>query len=707
MTISGIQNSFYQPQAINSLESQMANLETELGTGQVSQNYAGIGSNRSLAISLQSQLASLSNYSNIINSVGVRLSSAQNALQAIGTSSNLVQNSTINSTFSLNGNGQTTDQATANGQLQQIVDALNTEVGNDFIFSGTDTSSPSVVSADTMLNGSGAQAGLVQLINEREQADVGANGLGRLVIPAPGAAQVTGSGAALTPDADASVSGSQNISGLSSAGGTLVINGTSITINPGDNGAAVVNDINSQSTTTAVSASLDSSGHLVLTGTDASTAITVGNTSTASLLTELGLSAGTSNPTNLITQGAVTSGQTLTIQVGTNPALTVTFGTGSGQVSTLQGLDQALLGLSGGAASVDPATGNVSATALNSTDQITIGGTATLANFGISAGTTSPTAGGTSVSLSDDFAGSPFGLKIAGISSTLTGATVSGPSGSPPGVTVNLGSNPNPGDSVTYTFDLPDGTTQQLTLTATTASPPGAGQFTIGATPVATASNLQAALTSGVSNIAGTSLTAASAMAAANNFFNDNPPMRVDGPPFSTATSLVAGTSANTVSWYTGENGSTPARDTATAQIDSSLSVSYGMRANESALTTTVENVAVFAAMKFSASNSNASGAYAALTQRVNNNLNIPNGSQTVQNIEADIASAQTAMQTATTNNTQTSATLQDMVQTIEGANTTAVGEQLLSMQTSLEASLQITALLAKTNLASLLSPLG
>lgn len=345
MTISGIQNSFYQPQAINSLESQMANLETELGTGQVSQNYAGIGSNRSLAISLQSQLASLSNYSNIINSVGVRLSSAQNALQAIGTSSNLVQNSTINSTFSLNGNGQTTDQATANGQLQQIVDALNTEVGNDFIFSGTDTSSPSVVSADTMLNGSGAQAGLVQLINEREQADVGANGLGRLVIPAPGAAQVTGSGAALTPDADASVSGSQNISGLSSAGGTLVINGTSITINPGDNGAAVVNDINSQSTTTAVSASLDSSGHLVLTGTDASTAITVGNTSTASLLTELGLSAGTSNPTNLITQGAVTSGQTLTIQVGTNPALTVTFGTGSGQVSTLQGLDQALLGL--------------------------------------------------------------------------------------------------------------------------------------------------------------------------------------------------------------------------------------------------------------------------------------------------------------------------------------------------------------------------
>jgi flagellar hook-associated protein 3 FlgL len=296
---------------------------------------------------------------------------------------------------------------------------------------------------------------------------------------------------------------------------------------------------------------------------------------------------------------------------------------------------------------------------------------------------------------------------VTGITSTLTGATVTGPTGPLADTNVNFTGTPTAGQSVTYSFNLPDGTTQQVTLTATTSSPPGANQFTIGATPAATATNFQSALTSAVSTVAGTSLTAASAMAASNNFFDSDPPQRVDGPPFSTATQLVAGTSANTVTWYTGENGTTPARATATAQISPSVTVDYGMRANESALTTTVQNIAVMAAMTFSASNTNASGAYSAMTQRVGDNLNIPSGSQTVQDIEADIAGSQTAIQTTTTNNTQTSAALQDMVQSIEGTDDNTVGSEILQLQTQLQASLQVTALLAHTNLVSLLEPLG
>ena len=88
-------------------------------------------------------------------------------------------------------------------------------------------------------------------------------------------------------------------------------------------------------------------------------------------------------------------------------------------------------------------------------------------------------------------------------------------------------------------FDLPDGTSENLTLTATTNSPPGADQFTIGATPAATAANLQGALTGAIGKLAATSLTAASAIAASNEFFDadaNNPPQRVAGPPFETAT---------------------------------------------------------------------------------------------------------------------------------------------------------------------------
>jgi hypothetical protein len=423
----------------------------------------------------------------------------------------------------------------------------------------------------------------------------------------------------------------------------------------------------------------------------------------------LGLSAGATNPTNLVTQGAVANNDQLVVTVGANPPLTLTFGTGVGQISTLQGLNLALGGLGGGVAGVNTANGNISIRALNNTDQITTAftGTGPLTNFGISPGTTAPAAG-TRVSLSEDVAGSVFGLKIAGISSTLQGATVAGPIGSPAATTVDIGANPNAGDTLTYSFNLPDGTTQQLVLTATTASPPGANQFTVAATPAATAANLQTALTAAVTTLGATSLTAASAVAAAGNFFNSgaaNPPLRVNGPPFATATSLVAGTSANTLSWYTGEAGATPARSTATAQIDASIGVNFGMRANESALRSTVQNLAVFAAMSFSASDHNASARYLALTQRVAGNLSIPNGSQSVTDIEADIAQAQTMMKTTADHHTQTTATLTDMVQSIEGANTNEVGAQILDLQNRLQASLQVTAMLSRLNLANILGP--
>jgi flagellar hook-associated protein 3 FlgL len=60
-------------------------------------------------------------------------------------------------------------------------------------------------------------------------------------------------------------------------------------------------------------------------------------------------------------------------------------------------------------------------------------------------------------------------------------------------------------------------------------------------------------------------------------------------------------------------------------------------------------------------------------------------------------------MQAAATNHTQRTATLQDMLQNIVGANPTDVGAQILDVQTRLQASLQVTALLAKTSLVSLL----
>ena len=310
---------------------------------------------------------------------------------------------------------------------------------------------------------------------------------------------------------------------------------------------------------------------------------------------------------------------------------------------------------------------------------------------------------GSNMTLSQD--GTPFGFQLTSVNSTLTGASVSGPAGTPPTISISLGSNPNPGDTVQFNLTLPDGSSQIISLQATTDSPPGAGQFTIGSSTTATAANLQTALTGSITNLAQTALPAASAIAAASGFFGSDPPQIVAGPPYVTATALTSGTPANTVFWYTGENGSTPALQTATAQVGPSMTIAYGMRATEPAITSLVANVAALAATTFSASNPDAQQAYQALSQSVLANLSGQSGTQSIDDIEANIANAQTTITNASNLNTKTQATLQDMLQNMEGANTTQIGEDILTLQNNLSASMSVTARLAQLSLVNYLAP--
>lgn len=491
--------------AQNNMFTQLSTLSEELGTGEAAQTYSGLDAQAGLALELSAQLSALSGYSNTTTSLGTTLSVAQSALSQLSdVSSSVAQSITAQGTYSLDSNGQTQTQQEAASYLDQILALLNTQVGSNYLFSGSAVNDPSVASTDDILNGNGAQAGLTQLIGERAQAD-GVGALGRLDIPT--------------------------------------------------------------------------------------------------------VSSGSST-----------------------------------------------------------------------------------------------------VSISQDATGSPFGFQLSGVNSSLTGATVTGPTGSPPAISVDLAANPNPGDSISFALTLPDGSSQTITLQATTSSPPGTDQFTIGSDADATASSLQEALNGAVSNLANTALPAASAIAAANNFFAI-PPQVVDAtgtpPDYSTATSLTDGTPANTVFWYTGGNSSTPALQTATAQIGPSLTVAYGLQANEPAITSLLANVAVLASTTYSASDPNAQASYQALCQSVEDNLNGQSGTQSIDDIQAQIADAQTTVQNATTINTQTQNTLQDMLQGFEGVDQNQIGEQILTLQNNLSASMSVTARLAQLSLVNYLAPVS
>jgi flagellar hook protein FlgE len=238
-------------------------------------------------------------------------------------------------------------------------------------------------------------------------------------------ATITGTTANLLPDAEAQGTGTTTLVGttaLTSLANPFV-NGDTITINdgkdapitftvgsapPNGNGPTLntvqnlvddINDVGSapNAATLTVHAALNASGQLVLTSTDGTDLNTVSiSSNNTNALASLGFASGNTSfqPTNLLTQGAVTAGQTLIVAVGTPPTTTtLTFGTGANQISTLttgtnslldatQGLGPTPIGgiVSGGSGIVG--NGNLKLEATSGND-ITITGTANAKEFGL------------------------------------------------------------------------------------------------------------------------------------------------------------------------------------------------------------------------------------------------------------------------------------------------------------------------------------
>ena len=202
-------------------------------------------------------------------------------------------------------------------------------------------------------------------------------------------AKITGFGASISPDAPAQVDGTVNLPANMVNGGTFTLNGRNIVVAVNDTPAMIAATIDAAMAVgppIAIDAQIVA-GRLRLVGTDNDTNIVIGGAPPPALMTELGISIGQTNATNLMTQGIVTQGQTLDITIGANPMFQVTFGTGVGEVSTLNELDARLALLPGvaGTADANTGTGNITITAAPTpADQtITIGGTAPALSFGI------------------------------------------------------------------------------------------------------------------------------------------------------------------------------------------------------------------------------------------------------------------------------------------------------------------------------------
>ena len=866
-------------QTVLNLKTQMTTLQSQLTSGEKSTTYAGMGINEGFAIAARSQMANISAFTDTMTNINTNIGVANTALQALVSIGTTVQNGANSTAQTLNSSGQTSAQQVAAAQLSSMLGILNTQSGDRYLFSGSAINTPSVASYDAIINGTTTQAGVKQVIAERQQADLGANGLGRLVLSSPtptsvqmvedaagspfglklAAVSSTLTGATVTGPAGSPAAISVSLGATNPNNGDTVsfqfnlpdgttqsIKLTASSATPPPTGSFAIG-----TTPTATAANLNAAlntavGTLANTSLVAASAIEAGNEFFSSAATVTGSAvsnkAATPSPISgatLLSGGANTNslgasfapGDSITVNgtpitfvasgatgnqvnvtdsvqtllskidsiTGTSTPSTVSDGVvtlendnstsltlsstnsaafaalGFGAVAT-----QPPLGIAGSAvnnqatvpAPVTGATLLSGAAGTNSLtpsfaagDSIVVNGTpitfvaagaglnqvnvtdsmqTLLAKIDSVTGTSIPsTVSGGAITLRSNtgssltvssansaaFAALGLGvspatmalppLQVAGSAASnkqappaaITGATtLSGAAG-----TNSLGTNFAAGDTITVngtpiTFVAAGATGNQLNVTDSVQTMLTKIDSITGTTVPSTVSggaitlrsNKGASLTVTSSNSAAFAALGLGAAAPAAVS-----PLRVSGSPLSSATSLVSGTPANTVSWYTGNPGPiSSARASATSRVDSSVKVEYGIQANESAIRNQLQNLAVFAAFTASPTGTNSAAQISTLSQDVAQNLASQPGQQTIQDIQADLATAQETMKDAGARQTQSQAMLQNLVSQTETVSTDQVASELLALQTNLQASYQTTSMLSQLTLTKYL-PVG
>ncbi|MEO6396236.1 MAG: hypothetical protein ABIO40_10045 [Devosia sp.] len=310
------------------------------------------------------------------------------------------------------------------------------------------------------------------------------------------------------------------------------------------------------------------------------------------------------------------------------------------------------------------------------------------------------------VTLAEDNA-HPFGFKLSTLTTTSGAVALTQPGGVPPqSLSVQFTGLPIAGEAVTVGLALPDGSEEGITLKAVTGTP-GVGEFQIGADADLTAANFKAALEAALTDMGGTKLAAASAYAAADNFFNaqGDPVLRVDGPPFDSATTLITADPATTVLWYTGGDAAN-ARQAASSKIDENTSVAYGVQANESGPLQLVRSLAALAVQSFPPADATSKGRFDAIASRNIARLAESHNSEagSIEMIAVELGNTKAAATSIGERHKSYGAQLKQLLSDIETVPKEDVAMELLALQTRLQASYQATALVAQLSMVNYLN---
>ena len=293
-----------------------------------------------------------------------------------------------------------------------------------------------------------------------------------------------------------------------------------------------------------------------------------------------------------------------------------------------------------------------------------------------------------------------FGYKLSNVTSTLDNVTVTGPAGSPASIDVTVTGVPEANQIISFTFDMPDGSTERIELTATLgASDASDGKFSISGTPDNIATSIKDVLAFQLGKNVSSAGEAASRIQGAMDFFTTaggGEPMRVVGAP-ETATTLDTATAAGkpTVNWYVGDNNAAVAsRDTATVQIDNRLDVSYGARANEDSIARQLAYMAAFSLPTYDQDSDVDELRYTTFADAISSGLSSVRQGDVVKTTLTEIGVANKVMDDANSRHYTSVSMLQTALTEKEGINDEEVAAKLMTIRTTIEASYQAASMM-------------
>ncbi len=298
----------------------------------------------------------------------------------------------------------------------------------------------------------------------------------------------------------------------------------------------------------------------------------------------------------------------------------------------------------------------------------------------------------------------PFGFKLSGASTDSLGVNAGTVAGAPPALDITFNSPPNVGEKIFVTLTLPDGSSETLAFAATLSATPTADEYQVGATNDITAANFEAALQNKLLEKTTTTLNAASVFAAADNFFNGNGEtiQRVDGPPFDSATALIAATSADTITWYEGSSSADP-RKSVVARIADKANVGYGVEGNEKGFLELMRSVASVAVETFSLGDSTAGARYDALTDRQTDRLaeNNNNRPGSIEVIAMELGVVRNTMGSYNDLNNGYINQVETVISGLEDAPIEEVAMRIQSLQVRLQASYQTMSIVSQLSMVN------